>query len=149
MDELPTPPNPFLAGEAGTALALPSLFELFFLPGDWAIYFAARSAPAVAEWLGVGPDDYGTSLAGFISLAVWLLTFVGLIIAWASIRSFDRAVTRGIAAGYAEVLRHIRMVVALASYRRRQRLKRVVPTMGAADANEKGLKPSSSSHLYE
>jgi len=148
MDELPTPPNPFLADEAGAALAMPSPFELFFLPGDWTIYLAARYAPALAEWLGLGADDYGTPLAGVVSLALWLLTFVGLIIAWASIRSLDRAVTRGIAAGYADVRRRIRMLVVLASYRRRQRSKRTEPTI-VVEENPRGLRPDSSSHLYE
>lgn len=148
MDALPTPPNPFLADEASTALALPSLFDLFFLPGDWSIYVFARYAPAVAEWLGLGPDDYGTSLAGFMALAVWLLTLVGVIVVWTGIRDVDRAVTRGIAAGYAGVLRRMRMVVAFAAYRRRQRAN-AEPTIDSENHDPKGLRPSSSSHLYE
>jgi hypothetical protein len=105
--------------------------------------------PAAAEWLGLGPDAYGTSLSAFISFAAWLLTFIGLIIVWASIRNFDRAVTRGIAAGYADVRRRIRMVVALATYRRRQRGKRTEPTIVVEEIDPKGLRPSSSSHLYD
>jgi hypothetical protein len=147
MDELPTPPNPFLADDASTALALPSPFELFFLPGDWAIYLIARYVPAAGDWLGLGADLYGTSLAGFISFAVWLVTFIGLIILWASIRSFDRAVTRSIAAGYAEVRRRVRMLMVLATYRRR-RSKRVEPTI-VVEEDPRGLRPSSSSHLYD
>jgi len=149
MDELPTPPNPFLADEASAALAFPSLFDLFFLPGDWSIYLVARFLPAVAEWFGLGADDYGTSLAGYIAFVVWLVTFIGLIIVWASIRNFDRRVTRGIAAGYAEVLRRIRMVMALAEYRRRQRTKRTEPTIVVEEIDPKALRPSSSSHLYD
>ena len=146
MDELPTPPNPFLADEASAALGLPSLFELYFLPGDWAVYLVARFVPGVAEWLRIGPDTYGTSLSGYVSFVVWLLTFIGLIMLWASIRNFDRAVTRGIADGYAELKRHVRMVIALAAYRRR-RTKRVEPTIDVVEL--RGPRPSSSSHLYE
>jgi hypothetical protein len=149
MDELPTPPNPFLADEASTTFAIPSLFDLFFLPGDWSIYLVARYVPAVADWFGLNGDDYGTSLAAFIAFAAWLVTFIGLIIAWASIRNFDRALTRGIAAGYADVLRRIRMVIALAEYRRRQRTKRTEPTIIVEEIDPKGLRPSSSSHLYD
>jgi hypothetical protein len=148
MDELPTPPNPFLADEAGTALALPSVLELFFLPGDWSIYLVARYAPTIAEWLGLGTDDYGTSLAGFIALAIWLLTLVGVIVVWTGIRDFDRAVTRGIAASYAGVVRRLRMFIALAGYRLRRRSKRIEPTI-IVEEDPRGLRPSSSSHLYE
>jgi hypothetical protein len=149
MDELPTPPNPFLADEGSTALALPSLVDLFFVPGDWAIYSMARYAPAVAEWLGLGPNSYGTSLSAFVSFAAWLLTFIGLIVLWAGIRKFDRAVTRAIAASYADVRRRIRMVIALAEYRRRRRLKRTEPTIIVEEIDPRGLRPSSSSHLYD
>ena len=148
MDELPTPPNPFLADEASAELALPSLLELFFLPGDWSIYLVARYVPSVGEWLGLSADSYGTMLSGLISFAAWLLTFIGLIILWASIRNFDRAVTRTIAAGYADVRRRIRMVVVLADYRRRQRGKRIEPTI-IVEENPRGLRPDSSSHLYD
>lgn len=148
MDELPTPPNPFLADEASTTLGLPSLLELFFLPGDWSIYVFAYYAPAVAEWLGLGPDDYGTSLAGFMALAVWLLTFVGVIVVVSGIRSFDRALTRGMAAAYADVRRRMRMFIALAGYRLRRRSKRIEPTI-IVEEDPRGLRPSSSSHLYE
>lgn len=147
---MPTPPpNPFLADEASTALAIPSLFDLFFLPGDWAIYWVARYLPAVAEWLGLGPEAYGTSVSAVASSVTWLVTFIGLIILWASIRNLDRAVTRGIAAGYADVRRRIRIVVVLASYRRRQRVKRTEPTIIVEEIDPRGLRASSSSHLYE
>ncbi len=148
MDALPTPLNPFLADEASAAFAVPSLFDLFFLPGDWSIYWVARYAPAIAEWLGLGPDDYGTSLAGFIALAVWLLTLVGGIVIWTGIRDFDRAVTRGMAAGYAGVVRHLRMFIALAGYRLRRRSKRIEPTI-IVEEDPRRLRPSSSSHLYD
>lgn len=148
MDALPTPPNPFLADEASAALAIPSLLDLFFLPGDWSIYFVARYAPLIAEWLGLSPDDYGTSLAGFIALAVWLLTLVGVIVVWTGIRDFDRAVTRGIAAGYAGVVRRVRMFIVLAGYRLRRRPKRIEPTI-IVEEDPRGLRPSSSSHLYD
>ena len=129
MDELPTPPNPFVADAASASFALPSPLELYFWPGDWIVYVAVRYAPPLADGLGLAPEDYGGTFAGFASLAVWLLAILAAIIGYAAVRDFDRAATRGIADFYAEVRRHVRMAITFATYQRRRRAERKEPAM--------------------
>ena len=100
METIPTPPNPFVADGA---LAIPSFEQWFFLPGDWGLYLLASRVPAVAEFLGIGAADYGGTLAGFLAWIIWLLLAIALIAATSAVRRFDRAVTRGIADGVAEL----------------------------------------------
>jgi hypothetical protein len=126
MESIPTPPNPFVA-DAGT-LAIPTFDEWFFLPGDWAVYLLASRAPAIAELLGVGPAEYGSSLAGFVAWVLWVLFAIASIAAAAAVRRFDRALTSRIAYGAAELRRHVRMAVAFARYRRSRRVVRKEPT---------------------
>jgi len=126
MDVLAPPPNPFSDGDG--ALVFPSLFELFCLPGDWAIYVVARYVPAMAEWLGVGATDYGSAYSAAVSIVAWALLTILLIVAWAAVRDFDRAVTGRVSWLYAETLRHIRMAIRRVKYRvgRKQRTEPVI-----------------------
>jgi hypothetical protein len=116
--ELPTPPSPFGADEAGAALGLPSLQQLFFLPGDWSIYLVARYVPAIAEWLDLGAADYGSTYSAALSLIGWSLLTIVLIAGWAAVKDFDSALTRGVRTLYAETGRHIRMAITRVKYRR-------------------------------
>jgi hypothetical protein len=121
MDEIPTPPNPFVADAASESLALPSLLDLYFWPGDWVAYAAVRYLPPLADWLGLAPEDYRGTFSGFASLVVWLLAILAAIIGYAAVRDFDRALTRRIAALYTELLRHVRMAMVFATYRHHRR----------------------------
>jgi hypothetical protein len=125
METISTPPNPFVVDGAFT---LPSFEEWFFLPGDWGLHLLVSRAPAVAEFLGLGPADYGGTVAGFLSWILWILLAIALIAATSAVRRFDRAVTRGIADGVAEIKRRIRMAAAFARYRRVRRAERKEPT---------------------
>ena len=68
MEPITAPPNPFVA-ETGS-LVFPSFEDVFFLPGDWIIYFLSSRAAPVAETFGVGPADYGGTLAGSVSVVI-------------------------------------------------------------------------------
>ena len=126
MEPIPTPPNPFIA-DAGS-LVLPSFAEWFFLPGDWLIYFLASRAPAFAAALGVGPDDYGGTLAGFLAWMFWVGAPIASIAAASAVRRFDERVTRGIAGVAAELRRRVRMAIAIARYRRQRSASRQEPS---------------------
>jgi hypothetical protein len=136
MESIPIPPNPFVA-DAGT-LAIPTFEEWFFLPGDWALYLLASRAPAIADALGVGPADYGGSLAGLVAWVLWVLFAIASIAATATVRRFDRAITSRIAYGVAELRRRVRMVIAFARYRRNRRIVRKEPTF---HGEEPSLRP--------
>jgi hypothetical protein len=126
MEPIAIPPNPFLVDGA---LAIPSFEEWFFLPGDWALYLLASRAPLIAEWLDVGPADYGGTLAGLLAWSLWILLAIALIAATSAVRRFDRAVTRGLVDGVAEVRRRMRMAITFARYRRgRRAAERKEPT---------------------
>jgi hypothetical protein len=126
MEPIPTPLNPFMP-ETG-ALVLPSVGELLFLPGDWLIYLLASRAPAAAGLLQVGPGDYGGTLAGFLSAAVWLVLAIGAIATTSAVRRFDRALTSAIVGAATEVRRRFRMALAFARYRRSRRSARKEPS---------------------
>ncbi len=125
MDSIATPTNPFLVDGA---LAVPSFEQWFFLPGDWSIYWLASRAPAAATLLGVGPADYGSAFAALFAWLLWLAFAIALIAAAATVRRFDRAVTRRIVEGMAELKRRIRMALVFAQYRRRRLAQRKEPT---------------------
>jgi hypothetical protein len=135
MESIATPTNPFVVDGA---LAVPSFEQWFFLPGDWSIYWLASRAPAVAELLGLGPGDYGSPFAGFFAWLMWLAFAIALIAAAATVRRFDRAVTRRLVDGVAELKRRIRMALVVTQYRRRRRADRKEPTF---DGEEPTLSP--------
>jgi hypothetical protein len=145
MDSIPQPLNPFIAASGG--LQLPSLQEVFLLPGDWVIYLLSAYASPVAAALNIGPADYGGGYAAAAALVCWVAVLILAIVVGAAVRNWDRAVTRWLAELRADLLRRVRMVIALAAYRRRQRNKRIEPTLDPPESGE--LKPSSDSHLYE
>jgi hypothetical protein len=125
MESIATPTNPFVVDGA---FAVPSFEQWFFLPGDWSIYWLASRVPAVAEGLGIGPADYGSIFAGFLAWLLWLALAIALIAAAATVRRFDRTVTRRIVDGVAELKRRLRMALIFAQYRRRRRAQRREPT---------------------
>jgi hypothetical protein len=133
MEPITTPANPFIVDGA---IAIPSFEEWFFLPGDWLIYLLTSRVPPLAELLGVGTDDYGGAFAGLLSWLLWIAFALALLAAAATVRRFDRAVTRGIVDGMAELKRRIRMAVAFARYRRQRKVQRKEPTF---DGEEPGL----------
>jgi hypothetical protein len=135
MEPIPTPPNPFLT-ETG-ALALPSLEEWFFLPGDWLVYLLASRVPAVAESLGVGSQDYGATLAGFLAWFCWIMLAITLIAATSAVRRFDRALTGGIREAVRELRRHVRMAMVFTQYRRKLAAQRTEPSFDVGE--EPGL----------
>ena len=125
MEPITPPENPFVADGA---LAIPSFEQWFYLPGDWLIYLLVSRVPAVAELLGVGTADYGGAFAGLLAWLLWVAFAIALIAAAATVRRFDRAVTRGILDGVAELKRRFRMAMVFARYRRQRRAKRTEPT---------------------
>jgi hypothetical protein len=119
MDAYAAPPNPFASD---SVLALQSLQQAFFLPGDWAIYVVARHVPAAAEALGLSPALYGSAVSASLSLVGWSSIVIALLVALGAVRDFDRFVTGKIGALYSEACRRVRMALVLARYRRaRQR----------------------------
>jgi hypothetical protein len=130
MDPIPKPLNPF-AAESPLALGrVPELLErVFFLPGDWAIWALAT----YARFLGVGASDYGSVLSGVISALCWLALAIALIMVYAAVRDFDRALTRRVSALYGEVRRRLRMAWVLAMSRRhRARARAEAPSADIA-----------------
>jgi hypothetical protein len=118
MEPIPFPPNPFIVDGAP---AIPSFEQWFFLPGDWMLYWLASRAPALAATLGIGPGDYGGTLAGLIAWTSWIAFAIALIAATSAVRRLDRAVTGGFVGLAAELRRRVRMAIVLARYRRAQR----------------------------
>jgi hypothetical protein len=137
MEPIVKPPNPFVS-ETG-ALVIPSFEECFFLPGDWIIYLLSRWAPPLAETLGIGPADYGGTLAGFIAWTCWIVLAIAAIATTSAVRRFDRALTGGIVDLGLELRRRMRMALVFAEYRRKLRAqrKRKEPTIDVTE--EPGL----------
>jgi hypothetical protein len=128
MEPISPPPNPFVADSPGATLALPSLQECFFLPGDWALYLLARYAQPVAALLDIGPDDYGATAAASAAILAWFALAIVLIVTVTAVRNFDRTVTRGIVTLTVELRRRVRMAVTFARYRRDRRVPRKEPS---------------------
>jgi hypothetical protein len=144
MDSIPRPPNPFLAAPPDGGYQLPSLQELFVLPGDWVLYLISTYAPSVHALLGLRPGDYATSYSVFAAVLVWFAVSLLSIVVCAAVRDADRAVTRGLVDLGRAVRRRVRMAVALAAHRRRSRATRAAPA-----PVDHELRPSADSHLYE
>jgi len=133
MEPITTPPNPFASDGQ---LVVPSFEEWFFLPGDWLIYLLTSRVPVIAEFFGIGPGDYGGTLAGFLAWFSWIAFAVASIALTSAVRRFDRALTGRIADAVLEIKRRVRMAVVFARYRRQQRAERREPTL---DAEEQSL----------
>jgi hypothetical protein len=133
MDTALAPPSPATADRA-----VESVQQIFFLPGDWTIYFLARYLTPLANALGIGPADYGTAYSACLSLVGWSLIAIALIVAVSTVRDLDRRVTDKIAALYGELRRRIRMFVALVRYYRGRRRVRT-ESAGVELIEEPGL----------
>jgi hypothetical protein len=131
MEPIAKPLNPFSPDTGG--LVLPSVADVFFLPGDWLIYLLASRVPAAAELLNVGPGDYGGTLAAFLSSAVWFLLAIGAIATTSAVRRVDRALTSAVVGAATEVRRRIRMALAFARYRRQRRDVRTEPAIDVGE----------------
>src|SRR5262245_12747042 len=107
MEPITAPPNPFVT-ETGS-LVFPSFDGWFFLPGDWLIYLVSRYAAPVAGLFGVGPADYGGTLAGFLAWFCWIALALLAIATTSAVRRFDRALTYGIIDAVMEMRRRVRM----------------------------------------
>ncbi len=126
MEPIPLPPNPFVA--AGGELVFPTFRECFFLPGDWAIYWLASRVPAIADLLGIGASDYGSTFSGILAWALWMSFAIASIVGVHTVRRLDRALTSGITYGFAELRRRARMVIVRLRHRRSERVVRKEPT---------------------
>jgi hypothetical protein len=135
MEPITAPPNPFVA-ETGS-LVFPSFEDVFFLPGDWIIYFLSSRAAPVAEMFGVGPADYGGTLAGFLAWFCWISLALVAIATTSAVRRFDRALTYGVIDAAMGLRRRVRMAFVFADYRRKLRAQRKEPTIDVVE--EPGL----------
>ena len=135
MEPITAPPNPFVA-ETGS-LVIPSFEDLFFLPGDWLIYLLSSRAAPMADTLGVGPGDYGGTLAGFLAWFCWIALALVAIAATSAVRRFDRVLTYGFIDFTLGLRRRVRMAFVFAEYRRKLRAQRKEPTIDVVE--EPGL----------
>jgi hypothetical protein len=135
MEPITAPPNPFVA-ETGS-LVFPSFEGVFFLPGDWLIYLLSSRAAPVADVFGVGPADYGGTLAGFLAWFCWIALAVVAIATTSALRRFDRALTYGVIDAALGLRRRVRMAFVFAEYRRKLRAQRREPAIDVTE--EPGL----------
>jgi len=135
MEPITAPPNPFVA-ETGS-LVFPSFEDVFFLPGDWLIYLLSSRAAPMADTLGVGPGDYGGTLAGFLAWFCWIALALVAIAATSAVRRFDRVLTYGFIDFTLGLRRRVRMAFVFAEYRRKLRAQRKEPTIDVVE--EPGL----------
>jgi hypothetical protein len=73
-----------------------------------------------------------------VSLVAWALLAIVLIAAWAAVRDFDRAVTRGVSGAYTEALRQIRMAIARIKYAQGPK-RRTEPMIEVTEEPDLGL----------
>src|SRR5262252_4170772 len=71
------------------------LYRLFFLPGDLFVWALRTYVAPLAGLLGIGPNDYGGVLSGFVSSCAWVIEFVSVAIAVQAVVDFDRRLTSG------------------------------------------------------
>lgn len=83
--------------------------HLLFLPGDAIIAFVLTRAPALAAFLQLGADDYGSTISRAVSVVAWLGGYVLLSIALNAIRNLDRTLTSWIAARIEDIRRTYRV----------------------------------------
>jgi DNA-binding MarR family transcriptional regulator len=96
------------------------LLHMFFLPGDWSLWALTTYAPWAARFLDVGPADYGGVLSGYLSVCAWLAALIAAAITYHFIRDADRKLTLAIAQRYDDLLRRLRIGVALLRQRWRR-----------------------------
>jgi hypothetical protein len=99
---------------------------LVFLPGDLFIWGLTTYAAPFARLLGVGSNDYGGVLSGFVSAGAWVVAFVAIAIAIQTIVDFDRRVTSAMQRLFATVALRVRIARTLA----RQRLRAWLASRG-------------------
>jgi hypothetical protein len=109
------------------------LYQLFSLPGDSLVWAIASYMPSVAAFLEIGPDDYGSVLAGFVSACAWIVLMVTTAIVYQKIRDVDDALTRGVASFGAHVVRGTRIARALFARALRERKKPRETTIEVAE----------------
>jgi hypothetical protein len=131
MEPITKPPNPFMTDAGGLALA--SVGDVFFLPGDWLIYLLASRVPGAADLLALGPGDYGGTLAAFLSSAAWLALALGAIATTSAVRRFDRALTSVIVGAALDARRRLRMALVFARYRRKRQQVRTEPAIDVGE----------------
>ena len=102
------------------------LHRLAFLPGDLFIWALTTYAAPLARPLGVGPNDYGGVLSGFVSTFAWVVAFVVIAITIQTIVDFDRRVTSAMRRLFATVALRVRIARTLA----RQRLRAWLASRG-------------------
>lgn len=130
MDEtLPQPPLPLdLDTNGDGAFTISDLklwfVEVYFVPGDWLLWFVNARLPGVAAFLEVGADDYGGLLSAVLSGGAWLIGIIAVLIAYRGIRSLDELITVRIERAYREALRRARTGLNLLRYRLRGRRTR-------------------------
>jgi len=99
----------FLDENGDGIVSVRDLWELFvdlvFYPGDAFVLLLSEHAPALAQFLELGPDDVGTPAARFIAAGVWIAVFIiaGTVISFVS--NVDRMLTAWIAARFRDILR--------------------------------------------
>jgi DNA-binding MarR family transcriptional regulator len=118
------------------------LHRLVFLPGDLFIWTLTTRAAPFARLLGVGPNDYGGVLSGFVSAFVWVAAVVAIAIAIQTIVDFDRRVTSAMRRLFATVALRVRIARTLARQRLRAWLAaRKPPADRVVLANEIEISP--------
>jgi DNA-binding MarR family transcriptional regulator len=111
-------------GHVTIANLVNDLHRLVFLPGDLFIWAVGTYAAPFAKLLGLGPNDYGGVLSGFVSTCAWVAVFVALAIAIQTIVDFDRRVTSAMRRLFATVSLRMRIARTLARQRFRGWLAR-------------------------
>ena len=80
-------------GQLTFADAFERLWVLLFLPGDLFLYELSTHAAPLAQWLELGPADYGGFVSGVLSVCAWLVVFAIVSIAYHYVLDVDQRVT--------------------------------------------------------
>ena len=70
------------------------LQQMFFLPGDWAIWVCLQYLPDTSRFLELDVSAYGSTIAALISLVVWIIVIVFVMTMTHYLAAVDRAFTR-------------------------------------------------------
>ena len=109
--------------------------ELYFMPGDWLLWFLAAKLPAVAGFLDLGAGDYGGSVSGVVSACAWFLLAIGMLLAYHAVRTLNDLITNHCRNAYAELLRRTRLSLRLLKprFQNRGRAGKTVETIVIED----------------